>query len=211
DRSRLGHRCLQQAGLQPTHQEDPALVRREPYFEFGRVLPLCACGDKIGDLLVEAALCRNDDERQALIQRHPCRKPKQGLWLEMVWQFDDANHYHCLLVAGLAAGFAQSLGLREADCQRLNQTEVLHDVGKAKIPASIFNKLAARTPEEREIMKQHPGYGHAMLRGSGFSEEMLGVVRWHHEALDGSGYPDGLQGSEIPDLVRLVSVCDVYG
>ena len=132
-------------------------------------------------------------------------------WLEMVWQFDDATHQHCLLVAGLAAGFAQSLGLREADCQRLTQAAVLHDVGKAKIPVSILNKPVALTPEEREIMKQHPAYGHAMLRGSGFSEEMLGVVRWHHEALDGSGYPDGLRGSEIPDLVRLVSVCDVYG
>jgi HD-GYP domain-containing protein (c-di-GMP phosphodiesterase class II) len=60
-------------------------------------------------------------------------------------------------------------------------------------------------------MKQHPDYGHAMLIGNGFSEEMLAVVRWHHECLDGSGYPDGLRASDIPDLVRLVSVCDVYG
>lgn len=132
-------------------------------------------------------------------------------WLEMVWQFDDATHQHCLLVAGLAAGFAHSLGLREADCQRLTQAAVLHDVGKAKIPASILNKPGALTPEEREVMKKHPAYGHAMLQGNNFSEEMLAVVRWHHESLDGSGYPDGLQGSEIPDLVRLVSVCDVYG
>ena len=48
-------------------------------------------------------------------------------WLEVVWQFDDATHQHCLLVAGLAAGFARSIGLREADCQRLTQAAVLHD------------------------------------------------------------------------------------
>jgi len=132
-------------------------------------------------------------------------------WLKVVWQFDDATHQHCLLVAGLAAGFAQTLGLREADCQRLTQAAVLHDVGKAKIPASILNKPGALTPEERGIMQKHPAYGYAMLEGNGFSEEMLAVVRWHHEALDGSGYPDRLASSEIPDLVRLVSVCDVYG
>ena len=133
------------------------------------------------------------------------------VWLEVVWQFDDATHQHCLLVAGLAAGFARSLGLGEADCQRLTQAAILHDVGKAKIPVHILNKPGAHTPEEREIMKRHPAYGHAMLIGNGFSEEMLAVVRWHHECLDGSGYPDGLRASDIPDLVRLVSVCDVYG
>ena len=132
-------------------------------------------------------------------------------WLEVVWQFDDATHQHCLLVAGLAAGFARSLGLSEADCQRLTQAAVLHDLGKAKIPAHILNKPGALSPEEREIMKKHPAYGHALLKGHGYSEAMLAVVRWHHECLDGSGYPDGLKGSEIPDLVRLVSVCDVYG
>ena len=132
-------------------------------------------------------------------------------WLEVVWRFDDVTHQHCLLVAGLAAGFARSLGLGERDCERLTQAAILHDIGKAKIPESILNKPGALDPEERRIMQQHPSYGHAMLVGSGFSDEMLGVVRWHHEYLDGSGYPDGLKGSQIPDLVRLVSVCDVYG
>ena len=134
-----------------------------------------------------------------------------GEWLEVVWRFDDATHQHCLLVAGLAAGFARSLGLGERDCERLTQAAILHDIGKAKIPESILNKPGALDPEERRIMQQHPSYGHAMLIGSGFSDEMLGVVRWHHECLDGSGYPDGLKGAQIPDLVRLVSVCDVYG
>ncbi|MFC5552355.1 HD-GYP domain-containing protein [Methylobacterium iners] len=132
-------------------------------------------------------------------------------WLEVVWRFDDVTHQHCLLVAGLASGFAQSLGLSQADCQRLTQAALLHDIGKAKIPEAILNKPGALDPEERRIMQQHPSLGHAMLRGSGFSDEMLAVVRSHHECLDGSGYPDGLRGAEIADLVRLVSVCDVYG
>ncbi len=132
-------------------------------------------------------------------------------WLEVVWRFDDVTHQHCLLVAGLASGFAQSLGLSEADCQRLTQAALLHDIGKAKIPEAVLNKPGALDPEERRIMQQHPSLGHEMLQGSGFSDEMLAVVRSHHEYLDGSGYPDGLRGAEIADLVRLVSVCDVYG
>jgi len=132
-------------------------------------------------------------------------------WLEVVWRFDDATHQHCLLVAGLAAGFARSLGLGERDCERLTQAAILHDIGKAKIPEGILNKPGVLDPEERRIMQKHPSHGHAMLVGGGFSDEMLAVVRWHHECLDGSGYPDGLKGAQIPDLVRLVSVCDVYG
>ncbi|MDR7040384.1 putative nucleotidyltransferase with HDIG domain [Methylobacterium sp. BE186] len=131
-------------------------------------------------------------------------------WLEVVWRFDDATHQHCLLVAGLAAGFARFLGLREADCQRLTQAAVLHDIGKAKIPSRILNKPGPLSPDERAIMNQHPVYGHSMLLGSGFPDEMLAVVRSHHECLDGSGYPDGLNAKQIPDLVRLVTVCDIY-
>ncbi|GJD96469.1 HD-GYP domain-containing protein [Methylobacterium iners] len=132
-------------------------------------------------------------------------------WLDIVWRFDDATHQHCLLVAGLAAGFGRSLGLAEADCERLTQAALLHDIGKAKVPEHILNKPAALAAEDREIMQRHPGDGHAMLLGGGFSDEILSVVRSHHECLDGSGYPDGLQGADIPDLVRLVSICDVYG
>ena len=67
------------------------------------------------------------------------------------------------------------------------------------------------TEAERTLVRTHPDRGHAMLVGRGFAEEVLAVVRGHHEMLDGSGYPDGLRGAAIPDLVRLVTVCDVYG
>ncbi len=60
-------------------------------------------------------------------------------------------------------------------------------------------------------MRTHAALGYDLLVGSGFSPEMLQVVRSHHEMLDGSGYPDGLRAPEIPDLVRLVTICDIYG
>ena len=59
-------------------------------------------------------------------------------------------------------------------------------------------------------MKRHPEIGHAILEGQGFHPEVMQVVRSHHEMLDGSGYPDGLKAIEIPDLVRVLTVCDIY-
>ncbi|SDO46875.1 HDIG domain-containing protein [Methylobacterium phyllostachyos] len=132
-------------------------------------------------------------------------------WVRAVQQFDDATHQHCLLVAALAAAFSGVLGLRAADRHRLTKAALLHDVGKIHVPTQILNKPGKLTEAEMAVMRTHPVRGHAMLVGQGFEAVMLTVVRSHHEMLDGTGYPDGLTGWEIPDLVRLVTVCDVYG
>ncbi|MCJ2079148.1 HD domain-containing protein [Methylobacterium sp. WL30] len=132
-------------------------------------------------------------------------------WLDVVWRFDDATHQHCLLVAGLAAGFARQLGLRTQDCRDLTQAALLHDLGKARIPLAILNKPARLDEAEMAVMRTHPVLGIEMLQGQDYPAAMLAVVRSHHEALDGSGYPDGLTARQIPDLVRLITVCDIYG
>jgi putative nucleotidyltransferase with HDIG domain len=131
-------------------------------------------------------------------------------WLDVVARFDDVTHRHCLTVAGLAAAFASALGLREVDAHRLTKGALLHDIGKARVPLAILNKPGPLTPEERREMDRHPVLGHEMLTGSGYDAMMLGVVRSHHEFLDGSGYPDGLAAGAIPDLVRLVTICDIF-
>ena len=132
-------------------------------------------------------------------------------WLDVVWRFDDATHQHCLLVAGLAAGFARQLGLRAKDCADLTQAALLHDLGKARIPLPILNKPGRLDAAEMTIMRTHPVLGLEMLKGQDYPDAMLAVVRSHHEALDGSGYPDGLTADRIPDLVRLITVCDIFG
>ena len=114
-------------------------------------------------------------------------------------------------MAGLAAAFSSALGLCPADRHRLAKAALLHDVGKTKIPPAILNKPGKLDEAELKVMRTHPAHGHAMLAGRGFDPIMLAVVRSHHEMLDGSGYPDKLKGGEIPDLVRLVTVCDIYG
>ncbi|GJD37135.1 HD-GYP domain-containing protein [Methylobacterium aerolatum] len=131
-------------------------------------------------------------------------------WVRAVQCFDDVTHQHILLVAGLSVAFAVSLGLGERDRQLLAKAALLHDVGKTKIPPAILNKPGRLDPNELTIMRTHPAIGHAMLLGSGFDDATLMVVRAHHEMLDGSGYPDGLRGAEIPDLVRLVTISDIY-
>ncbi|WP_430912131.1 HD-GYP domain-containing protein [Methylobacterium sp. sgz302541] len=131
-------------------------------------------------------------------------------WVRAVHRFDDATHQHCLLVAGLAAAFAASLGLGDLECHRLTKAALLHDVGKIHVPAAILNKPGKLDEAEMALVRLHPEEGHRMLVDQGFEPEMLAVVRSHHEMLDGSGYPDRLAGDAIPDLVRLVTVCDIY-
>lgn len=131
-------------------------------------------------------------------------------WIAAVRQFDDATHQHCLLVAGLAAAFASNLGLGSFERQRLTRAALLHDVGKIHIPASILNKPGKLDDDEMALVRLHPEQGYRILADQGFEQEMLGVVRSHHEMLDGSGYPDRIREHQIPDLVRVVTICDIY-
>jgi putative nucleotidyltransferase with HDIG domain len=132
-------------------------------------------------------------------------------WLKVVWSYDDATYQHCMLVTGLAGAFAAALRFSERDQKQLVRGALLHDVGKAKIPLGILNKPGVLTDEERTIMRGHAPIGYELLRRQGdYSPELLEVVLHHHELLDGSGYPDGLAGPQINDLVRLVTICDIY-
>lgn len=133
-----------------------------------------------------------------------------GDWLSLVAAFDDVTHRHCLTVAGLAAAFAATLRFGAQDAHLLAKGALLHDIGKARIPLEILNKPGPLNREERLIMDTHPQIGFDMLQGRGFRDATVEVVRSHHEALDGSGYPDGLSGRAIPDLVRLVTICDIF-
>ena len=132
-------------------------------------------------------------------------------WLEIVWAYDNITYQHCMLVTGLAAEFAKKLALSTSDQKRLVRGALLHDLGKAKIPLAILNKPGRLDPQELAIMQTHPGIGYDLLREQGgYEPEILETVLRHHEFLDGSGYPDGLSGSQISDLVRLTTICDIY-
>lgn len=132
-------------------------------------------------------------------------------WLEVIERHDQQLYQHSLSVAGYAAAFGAGLRLARADQRRLARAALLHDLGKAKIPLAILNKPGRLTADELAVMRTHPAIGADLLKAeAGFDTATLQVVRHHHEMLDGSGYPDGLAGAEISDLVRLVTICDIH-
>jgi putative nucleotidyltransferase with HDIG domain len=132
-------------------------------------------------------------------------------WLTTVGCHHTDTYRHCLFVTGFAVAFSQHLGMREEDQRRLTRAALLHDVGKAFISIAILDKPGALTEEEIAEMRQHPRRGYDALAAQGsFPPEMLDVVLHHHEMLDGSGYPNGLSGSQISDIVRLTTIVDIY-
>lgn len=134
-----------------------------------------------------------------------------GDLLQVVWSYDDLTYQHCMLVAGLAASFAHQLGFSAEDRKLVTRAAVLHDIGKARIPLGILHKPGALDPAEQAVMRGHPMLGYEMLvRQGGLRPEVLAAVRSHHEYLDGSGYPDGLKDAEIGDIVRMITICDIY-
>jgi HD-GYP domain-containing protein (c-di-GMP phosphodiesterase class II) len=99
----------------------------------------------------------------------------------------------------------------DADLMRLGLAATLHDVGKARIPLAILDKPGRLDQSEQEIMNRHPVIGYELLKPvADMSPEILDGVRHHHEYLDGSGYPDGLTASQISDLVRLLTISDIF-
>ena len=132
-------------------------------------------------------------------------------WLTVVGCHHTGSYRHCLFVTGFAVAFAQHLGMREDDQRRLTRAALLHDVGKAFVPVSILDKKGPLSDEEVAEVRQHPRRGHdALAKLGGFPPEMLDVVLSHHEMLDGSGYPHGLRGDQISDIVRLTTIVDIY-
>ena len=132
-------------------------------------------------------------------------------WLTTVGCHHTDTYRHCLFVTGFAVAFAQHLGMREDDQRRLVRAALLHDVGKAFIPVAILDKPAALSSEEMAEIRKHPRLGYDVLAAQGgFPPEMLDVVLHHHEFLDGTGYPNGLRGNQISDIVRLITIVDIY-
>lgn len=132
-------------------------------------------------------------------------------WMNEVLSYDNLTYQHCLLVAGTAAAFGSSLGFSREDKVLLTTAGFAHDVGKAFIPLEILNKQTALDAAEIANVRRHPMIGYAILKEHGVQNgDVLSCVRSHHELLDGSGYPAGLMGNSLPDLVKMVTICDVF-
>lgn len=117
---------------------------------------------------------------------------------------------HSQRVGDLARSFALFLGLSAAEAERIRIAGLLHDIGKIAVPEALLNKAGPLTREEFLRVIDHPVIGEEMVRPLTTLTSMLQLIRHHHERFDGRGYPDGLEGEQIPSEVRLLSIVDAY-
>lgn len=123
---------------------------------------------------------------------------------------DPYTEGHCERLASYAGLLGQHLGLGLDEQVALKRGGFLHDLGKVAIPDHILKKHGTLTPEEWSLMRQHPEIGENICRPLRSLRLVLPIIRHHHEHWDGSGYPDGLGGTDIPLLARVLQVVDVY-
>ncbi|BCW92772.1 MAG: HD domain-containing phosphohydrolase [Acidobacteriota bacterium] len=123
---------------------------------------------------------------------------------------DEGTGEHCDRLSHLAVWLGQKLGLNEDDLKALRRAGYLHDIGKIGIPDAILHKPGPLTPEEWKIMRSHVDIGVGICAPLRTLQPVLPIIRHHHERRDGSGYPDGLKGDEIPFLARVFQVVDVF-
>ena len=117
---------------------------------------------------------------------------------------------HSERVARYSSLIAREMGKSEFDCRKVYYCGLLHDCGKIAIPDAIVQKPEKLSREEYATMQDHTRIGYALLKGLTVVPEACLAARYHHEKYDGSGYPDGLKGEEIPEFVRIVSVADAF-
>ncbi|CAN5383722.1 hypothetical protein BH09PLA1_BH09PLA1_23380 [soil metagenome] len=117
---------------------------------------------------------------------------------------------HVRRIQWFAESLAKNIGLKNQEAHDIGYAAILHDIGKIHIPDEILKKPGPLDGQERFLMKQHTLFGERILSKRPFFERARKIARSHHENLDGSGYPDGLQGTEIPIDARIVRVVDVY-
>lgn len=123
---------------------------------------------------------------------------------------DKYTNGHSQRVAGYAREIAVRMGKPESEIKEIYYAGLLHDVGKIHVPDSIINKPSKLTNEEFGYIKLHPIAGHHILRTMKENPKIAQGAKWHHERYDGKGYPNGLEGEDIPEIARIIGVADAY-
>ncbi len=170
----------------------------------------------LDQVLSDVQLGRQIDTKacQALVKRNlesMLRNESAMLWLARLKSQDLYTSLHCLSVSILAMGFGTHLGLPDEKIELLGLAGLLHDVGKMKIDPAILNKPGKLTQEEFEHIKLHPSFGYqALCSQDDIPAAAVQAAHGHHERLDGRGYPQGLDGYQIPFITRVVTIVDAF-
>jgi putative two-component system response regulator len=131
-------------------------------------------------------------------------------WSQAMDKRDGESEGHTHRVAEMAILLARAMGLREDDLIHLRRGVLLHDMGELGIPNSILNKPGKLTEQEFELIRKHPVFAHEMFKSVDYLGPALEIPYCHHEKWDGSGYPRGLKGEEIPLSARIFAIVDVW-
>jgi len=123
---------------------------------------------------------------------------------------DRETEGHSIRVSRLACLLGEKFGLTEEQLKALERGALLHDIGKIGISDTILHKPGKLTDDEWKIMRLHPDIGARIVDRIPFLQESMSVVRYHHERWDGSGYPFGIKGMDIPIQARIFAVVDVF-
>lgn len=142
---------------------------------------------------------------------HFLRDTESTLQLMNILPQGERTYSHALNVAVLSMMTGRDAGLSARELTNLGMGALFHDIGKARIEKRVLRKRGALTKPERELLERHPQYGQEMLEAiPEFPREGLGVIRQHHERMDGSGYPSSLSGADIDPAARIVAIADIY-
>jgi len=133
-----------------------------------------------------------------------------NLWLRALDLYDKGITEHTLRVTSLSLKIAHTMGLPKRDLVNVQLGTLLHDIGKLGIPESIMQKRGRLTPYEFQVVQEHPLYALEWLAKRPQYKPAMVIPLYHHEWWDGTGYPYGLAGEEIPRLARIVAVADVW-
>jgi putative two-component system response regulator len=137
----------------------------------------------------------------------------EAVLFSLALSIEAKDHYtegHCDRLSKYSVALAEKLGLPENLRVALRRGALVHDIGKLAIPERILLKPGPLTPEERKIMQQHTLAGERICAPLRSFRHVLPIIRHHHEKWDGSGYPDGLKGEEIPLTARILQITDIY-
>lgn len=173
----------------------------------GIIVPLLL----ISYLTFKTSLGRIEDSNQHLLQVNKLYLSTIETLAMAIDAKDQITHGHIRRVQRLAVGLARALGVNDdTQIRAIEAAALLHDMGKLAIPEFILNKPGRLAPHEFEVMKQHANIGADILGAIQFPYPVVPIVRHHHEAWDGSGYPNGLKGVAIPLGARILSVADCF-
>jgi len=201
-----------------TEPAKPAIPEKVSFNdEVKRAAKICAKGkEAVVSMFQEARMGKAIEAEAAMplveeISNSILRNPGALISLARLKTADDYTYMHSVAVCALMIALARQLGLSDEETRDAGMAGLLHDLGKALIPIEILNKPGKLTDEEFAIVKTHPEKGHELLlTASGVSKITKDVCLHHHEKIDGSGYPKGLNGETMSLFAKMGAVCDVY-